>query len=587
MYYNKKLYFPDTEYGGGKANGGAETGGDSDVGTEGNGPEGNGGGMGDGGNGGNGFNEEKEDFDDYRYAFTQTSTGDEPEVIEKQIKLLEVQNDSRFISAKGESRIIRVVGTAGAGFTITIKDSSGCSIMEEELENIEIPKGGTYTFAQEFPDIITSAGGGLIKEYYEVTITPHADVMLYDGIENGIPTYTLYQYPDPTITLATTSSQTSPALSVAVSGTATKRNQAGAFGDNIGESYSNWILTITEDSATNGNFYIKSTDFNGSIATDSVIKKIVKREVGEDPTSVTLNLKPLTTRAIGSTTADNVTKGDDNFVISGDLTVGMTIKGKVEKTKTVTNSLEVPSCKRKTDKFELNNTTDLFEKMFIYINGVLSAQVISIDCERNITISKKIAIRQNTDIVFRHDIGATVLEVVSQINSEGNACIKVDRYAYIPDNVELEFDDNDSKVSGKISFSGSGTDSVVLTNEIYVTKYGIRDTTYTLDLDNIITRKPNAKDFNVEVTKNGRGTIYLDNGDFDGNAASKVPTITQSSSNGTATAYDASDSGYTRPTIVYAPNTNFVGDDKVRYKLADDDKATDFSDEKTIKITVK
>ena len=127
----------------------------------------------------------------------------------------------------------------------------------------------------------------------------------------------------------------------------------------------------------------------------------------------------------------------------------------------------------------------------------------------------------------------------------------------------------------------------MLTNNIYIVKYGTRDITYTLDLDNIITRKPNARDFDIEVSKNGRETIYLDNGDFDGNAISKAPTITQSSSNGTATAYDASDGGHTRPTIVYVPNANFVGDDRVRYKLADDDKATDFSYEKTIRITVK
>jgi hypothetical protein len=568
MYYNKyKLYSPDTEYIGG------ETGGGKSEGEEGG--EG-GGGMGGGGeNGGNGPNKDKDKFDVYGNPIVPQEEPLIEEIAGKEIKVLEVQNSSTFISAKGESRTIRIIGTPGAGFTLTIKDSSGCSIMEEELENVEIPKNTIYTFIQEFPDITTSAGGGLIKEYYEVIIIPHADVKLYEYIENGIPTFTLYQYPDPTVTLATTTSQTSPGLSVAVSGVATKKNKAGAFGDNIGESYSNWILTITEDSGTNGNFYIKNTDFNENITTDSVIKKVVKREVGEDPTSQTINLKPLTTR-----TVDGITNGD--------LAVGMTIIGKVEKTKIVTNSLEVPSCKRKTDKFELNNTTDLFENMLVYLNGVLSAQVTSIDCERNITISRKIAIRQNTDILFKHDIGATVHEVVSQVNSEGNACIKIGRYAYIPNNVELEFDDDDSRVSGTIRFSGSGTDSIVLTNEIFVTKYGIRDITYTLDLDNIITRKPNAKDFDIEVSKDSqRNLIIFSNSDFDTNKLDKVPSTTQSPSNGSVVIYDKSDGGYTAPTLAYTPNAGFVGDDEIGYKLADDDEATDLSDEKTIRITVK
>ena len=189
--------------------------------------------------------------------------------------------------------------------------------------------------------------------------------------------------------------------------------------------------------------------------------------------------------------------------------------------------------------------------------------------------------------MLRHDIGATISEVVSESTPEGNTCIRIDRYAYIPNNVELEFDDNDTRISGVTRFGGSGADSIVLTNEIYITKYGIKDVTYTLDLDNIITRKPNAKDFNIEVSKNGTNTVHLSNGDFDTNRLSKVPSITQKPSHGTAVAYDDSDSGYTAPTIVYTAIKDFVGDDEIRYKLADDDEATDLSDEKTIRITVK
>ena len=563
MYYNKRLYFPD-DYGGGggdtplaPSNPVQETGGSGNGGGNGNG-NGNGGESLNGYNGGMGGVV----LDDYGNAISPS------EVKEKKIKKLEVQNYSTFINPRGENKTIRVIGTPGAGFTLTIKDSSGCSIMEEELENVEIPKNTIYKFIQEFPDIITGIGGGLTKEYYEITIIPHADVELGTDIENGIPTYTLYQYPDPTITLATTTSQTSPGLSVAVSGKATKKSRAGAKGDSVGERVSSWILTITEDSGTAGNFYIKNTNFDENITSNSVIKKIVIREATESLTSSILNLKPLTTRTIEGVT-------------NSELTAGMIIKGKVEKTKIVTNSLEVPSCKRKTDKFELNNTTDLFKNMFMYIDGVLLARVTSIDCERNITISRKVSIRQNANVVFKHSVGAEILEVVSQSNSEGNACIKIDRYAYIPNNIELEFDDSSFGISGTTRFSGSGTDSIVLTNEIYVTKYGTKDITYTLDLDKIITRKPNARDYDIEVSKNVAHTIVLSKGDFDANKLSKALTITKTSSHGTAVKH------VSLPNILYTPLKDFVGDDEIRYKLADDDEATDLSDEKTVRITVK
>ena len=105
----------------------------------------------------------------------------------KKITALKVQNDSRFIDAGGENRVISIIGTVDAGFTLTIKDSSGCSIMEEELEDVKIPKGGVYKFHQNFPSIIIDAGGGLIEEYYEVIITPHADVEVNEPIKRTQP----------------------------------------------------------------------------------------------------------------------------------------------------------------------------------------------------------------------------------------------------------------------------------------------------------------------------------------------------------------------------------------------------------------
>lgn len=498
----------------------------------------------------------------------------------KKITALKVQNDSRFIDAGGENRVISIIGTVDAGFTLTIKDSSGCSIMEEELEDVKIPKGGVYKFHQNFPSIIIDAGGGLIEEYYEVIITPHADVEVNEPIKRGVPTFTLYQYPDPTITLATTTSQTSPALAIATSGVTTRTGKAGAYGDSVNEIIKTISYTITEDSAANGNFYAKpNISWNDNVTKSTMLKRVAIREDGESPTSRTLNLKPLTTRTRSA--AGNTTN------ISSELSSGMTIKCNVEKTKTVINSLEVPSCKRKTDKFELSDTKDLFKDMFMYEDGRFVAKVISIDCDKNITVSRKVIIEQGTGVVFKHTTGATVARVESQINSKGNACIVVDREVYIPNGAVLEFDDDTSIVSGAITVVGSGSDNVNVRVRTRVVKYGTVDVTYTLDLDKIITRKPNARNIDVETSKNVVKTIYLYHGDYDSNALLKTITATNKAKNASVAYNDASAEGFSGPTVTYTPNKSFTGSDIVKYKLVDDDESADVSDEKVIRVTVK
>ena len=577
MFYNnyKILYYPDDEGGGGGdptiGGGGEEGGGEEGAGSGTGGSEG-------------GTKDPRDEGSDILGDLTKDQTQQES-IATKQLRIkklieerensigisaLKVQNASTLIRAKGDRRYIEVFGKPDTGFSLTIKDSSGCNIMDEELENVKIPKRGTYKFFQDFPDITTGAAGGVTEEYYEVTITPHAGVTLGPEVLNGTPTHTLYQYPSPTLSFTSTTSASSPALSVAVSGTSSVTGEAKTrVNNNI-----TWTLTITEDSATDGNFYVKNKSFSDIISTDTIVKKIIKREATEDLTSNTLNLKPLTTKTRSGKT-------------SGELSTGMIVRGKVEKTKIVTNSLEVPTCRRKTNKFELNNTTGLFEGMWLYIDGTIATKVDSIDCGKNITVSDKVIIGKNESVDFKYDIGARVEEVVSQSNSEGNACVIIDRKFYIPDGVTLEFDDNDAQIVGATTFSGSGTDTVVLKNNISVLNYGTRDVTYTLNLDNLITRKPSAKNLNVEVVKNTAKTIILSNNDIDSNAKSKVPVVTNSGRHSaSAVAKSVSDSGYYTPAIVYTPIAGYVGDDVIKYQLQDDDQATDLSDEKTIKITV-
>ena len=545
MYYNKYLLFSPDGYG-------------------------SGGGSGDGGSGEDGMDS----------GIEKSTTV----AAKKYIRSLQVQNRETLLNARGDSREIKVIGTPGAGFNLEINDSSGCSVLEEDLNQVEIPKNGVYTLRQSFPDISTSAQGGLIKEYYDIILTPNADARhdasididensteeevtkALEKIRNnpppdykiGEPSVTLYQYPDVTITITNSSSQTSPALSVSGSDI-TKTNRANGRG--VGTIP--YTLVVTEDSATEGYFYVNNGSFNKSLTTNTVLKKVVSRPINEFSMISDLVLKPLTTRT------------DVNGNITGDLTVGMKIYGKIEKTKIVTKSLEVPTCRRKTDKFSLSDTVGLFPGMTINIPGETLVELVSVDCDKNITIDRKVAIWENREIIFKYETWSGINEIKNQINSRGETEITTATHIHAVDGMELEFDSDGSQIDGTFRSSGSGSKTVTLISNVDISKFGLHDVTHTWNLDDFITRKPNARSFSVDVPKNAKAfEIGTANVDYD--FSTKTATIT-GDSNHAFTYVDGR-------TIQYTPAEGFVGVDKILYTLSDGITA---SDEKTINITVK
>lgn len=509
----------------------------------------------------------------------------------KYIRSLHVQDSKTLLSASGDSRDIKVIGTPGSGFNLEVNDSSGCSILEEDLNQVKIPKNGVYTLRQSFPDISTSAQGGLVKEYYNIILTPNADArydtdsikVLGDLLEDensteeevkkAITEYvpqqppdfeigkpiTLYQYPNVTVTVTNSSSQTGPALSVSGADMAQKSRA-----DREGGGEVKYTLVVTEDSSTAGYFYVNNGSFNKALTTSTMLKKVVSRPVDEFSEIKELILKPLTTRT------------DENGNITGDLVAGMKIYGKIEKTKIVTESLEVPTCRRKTNKFSLNDTVGLFPGMVISIPGESSAELISVDCAKNITIDRKIAIRENREIVFKYEVWSSVSEIKTQISNTGETCIITSDAIRVVDGMELEFDDNASQVGGTFRFSGSGSDTVTLVSIVEFSKFGLHDVTYTWNLDDFITRKPNARDYTIDVPKNTAVTVNLLHGDYDANASSKTQSITGQPSHGTV--------AVSSPRIIYTPNNGYTGDDEILYEVRD---GTTTSEEKRITITVK
>ncbi len=508
-----------------------------------------------------------------------------PSALGNYIKFLEVQDSQKNLNARGDSRKIKVTGTPGAGFSLTINDSSGCSLLDEDLDNVRVPETGVYSFTQYFPDVSTS---DKVKESYDITITPNADSMYsvevpdFSSVESeeraeemlqeyvsiikayptpnykiGEPSVTLHQYPDATITITPTITAVSTNLA---GGTVSKTSKAGEGNASITQT---WTITESEDA---GLFYVKKEGFNKHLTKDTVIKKVVSRSSTEVGATKNINLKPLTTRT------------DENGNITGDLVVGMKVYGKIEKTKIVTASLEVPTCRRKTNKFELSDTVGLFPGMIIDVPGQLNVEVMSVDCARNITVDKKIVIKQNASVTLKYEVRSSVFEVKSQLNSAGEACVEVLTPINVVDGMTLEFDSDTSRVKGTLKTTGSGSNTVTVTSNINVSKFGLYDVAYTLDLDAIVTRTPNARNYDVVVDKNGVVVIYTRQDDTDANAHAKTLAITSAPRSGSA----STSRGH--GILQYTPNPNFTGRDRVLYTLND---GTNTSEEKEINITVR
>ena len=247
--YNFKLYSPngDAEYSGGGAEGGRGEG-ESPAGEPTSGTT-----SGTSGGSTNG----ETDYEREIYDTTGTQAGYKivypaSDTITKSILQFTTNKKNNFkLEAKGEKREIIIVGTPGAVFTLTIKDSSNCSILRDKLENVKIPVKGRYTFIQDFPAITSEGRAVKTEEVYTLEIKPAADVAIVT--EN---TFTLTQIADPVITLTNETSVTSP-CALSVSGAdITLTGRANSGRSNISKTYTLTVTENPEDSA--GKLYIDS-----------------------------------------------------------------------------------------------------------------------------------------------------------------------------------------------------------------------------------------------------------------------------------------------------------------------------------------
>lgn len=503
--------------------------------------------------------------------------------VEKIIRVFSINEERKDIEKKGEVRTITIKGTPSSRFSITIKDSSDCSILEKAIDFVFIGIDGVYTFDQKFPSIESAEGSSKSKETYTIKIIPAADVKLARAVgESGenadIPdTITLNQYADVTITLARSFTASDIGGNIAVTDPST--SVTGKAKSKNSGSRNSYALTVSESSAADGYFYVKNSSFVNNISTNTVIKKRLNRAEGETGLIGELILDPLTTRT------ETSIEGDD--FITGDLQTGMKIYAKSEYTKKVWanldkdgNILDYEKCKNETPhKIKLLNTNDLFEGMIVKADGLLVNTIKSVDCDKTITLERPEGIKKDTVLTFKKEWHAKIIEVISNENN-GKSRVRLNRSVDIPNNTEIEFEDNGNVVLGNMKTSGGGSDEVVLTSYVDVTRFGTKSTTYTLNLDNIITRKPNAYDQNVNIKKNSSGyAIDMIKHDRDANRTSKTGTVVQSPSYGSVGSYNA-----TRDTFTYTPNNGFTGEDSFTFTMSD---GTNASEEKRIRITVK
>ena len=518
-------------------------------------------------------------------------TEENPDLYEgpPRIKSMQIDvSEERLVKTKGQRAVIKIYGDKKAKFNLTIDNSDDCSILKSKIENVEIDKNGVYSTIINFPAIKPRK----TEEVYTIRITPTDASIIFDDLAKVLPKK-LYQYPQPTITISDTSKETGPALSV--SRNPSTLSFTGPVDKYVYDQASypavSQVLTITEDSGTAGYFYIKDIPkFNNSLIESTLFKKILKRDdfCTNCKEESTIKLETATDGSDGTTITRTDT--DDITTITG-------FSGSVFKTKEVQYSLDSETeeviaddeCIRETNKFRLleaNATDDLFVGMTVSGYGFFGAKLISIDSKTDITLDSTIEIKNTSEITFEYHETLTIKEVFTTGDNKGRTTVALNSPTKLPHNTELISNSNTNKIHGKMSYTGSGTDSIVLTNQVEVVKFGKKDVTYTLDLDDFITRKPNAKDRYVSVNKDSKtNKIYLHADDTDSNAISKTITVNSGPFNGlnAITAPVGGDNpryGY----ISYTPNDHFVGEDRIKFQLGD---GTNLSEEKTVYITVK
>ena len=477
------------------------------------------------------------------------------------------ETDKITVDGRGGVIDFKVFGKNKPTFTITIKDSSGCSVLDKKIKN-ETLESDVYNLRQSFPALPY----GKTSETYDFTLTPTADSGYYydkEVIRAGTVKAKIWQFKDPVFTLTASSSTIANATTTQTNVKVTKKPNTRSQ-----DTSSLTHTTAITRSSGSDNYYVnaKSLRFSDLTTLNTDIKKtIIKQD--EDGIPCVSSFKV--------TNNQNYFDSSNDLIYQGDVEIGMRFSGKIEKTKTIRKSIDLDIHKEpcddcddntdiKTNKFEIDNTNDLFAGMMVKgINFITNLE--SVDCGKSITLGSEHVINKNTDVTFSHVQGGAVSDIKGDL-IETN-CVR------FPNNTELTFTKgNKSEIEGSVTFDKSGSSSMTVTSIINNADFGQDDTTFTLDPDLFITNKPNACDQHITIGKNSSEiVINFTKCDTDYNAYDKGATVVHNFKNGVGVIGSIYRS-------TYIPNNNFVGKDRLVFTVTD---GVNTSDEKTIFITVK
>jgi len=464
----------------------------------------------------------------------------------KTITSLSISNKN-IIDANGNTRIITVNGQAGAKFTLTIKDGSERSVLEDDLENVAIPKSGSYQITQNFPAYESNDFTRIDNvEVYEIKVLPGAFTKLSNDMVSSIE---IEQYPDPTITITSTSTHTISGSNATLKGKALRIAEAMPknFLTTSSSKYTKRFGEITYDvtiTPSSGLLYVSRPP---NMLTDLTKDLNVKRNVGEkkgEETEVVLTLPP--------SDVDQYLKP---------LKKGMLYNGKYTYTKLFDSN--VGDSSGYSNKIKITNVKDLIIGMVITGDNVKGyVTILSIDNATNITISLKQKLTQYDELTFTQDFTGTI----GEIKDSGE--IITDSKEIIPANAEITLTNDPTSIHGSIRTSGSGTGTITLNGVYQVRKFGKEDVTFTQVTDNFITATPNAYTQYITTVKDTAVTFDLLLPDTDDNKSSKTPINEgqDDPSHGvvTETAWAAGVG-----TTIYKPHTGYTGTDKFYFYVND------------------
>ncbi len=483
------------------------------------------------------------------------------------------------IDSNGGFLNVEIKGINKPTFTLKIEDSSNCSVVKEKIKNIT---NNNYNIKVEIPALAL----GKVSETYTVELSLAGDTKfdLIDGVPTvGIVKTKIYQYKRPTFTIANTASTITDA--------ATTSNTT-AFSGNVMSEVSSpktftpetHVTTITRSSGTR-NYYIKQLPkFEDLITKGNIIRKTIVENNGKE-----LLIAPNPETLDGTLTVP---------LYDGDVAVGMSMEGKIVKTKEVRAVIDIDKnddpcydCDEDiyTNKFEIiNSPNDIFENMvvtgvdvdgnsFTTVLESIDATVEGFSC---ITLANKYILKKSTILTFTYEIKTEVTDVVD--NGQGQV-IRLSSGVLLPAKTDITFENGDtSYIEGTIKHTISGREEITITTTIDEVKFGREDVTFTLNVDDFVTDTPIVKDINLVIGKDTPRSInFAENSG--GYTDALTVTVVNGPKNGGLSDKRPGGSLY-QSTLIYVPNPSFTGKDQIEFTIGD---GVVTSESKTAFITIK